>query len=404
MGLKDFRKLKKLGAGSFGAVFKVRRIKDGETYALKEVDMRRLSPREQEDAVNEIRLLASMRHHNIVRYCEAFVEREKLYIVLEFARYGDLSGVLKKQKEKRKYFSERRVMTMFIQICKAMHHLHAHNVLHRDLKPQNVFVGDDGALKLGDFGCSKLLDRVMLARTQCGTPYYMSPEIYENKRYDAKSDVWALGCILYELASLAVPFKARSLPQLARKVSTSKTPLIPSAFSSNLRRLAKALLAKDPRKRPSLRQILNLSFVKDFIEENRHRLEPPKNTSPAKMNLLRTIVVPKGRGGLRRLNFPESKYPRGRPQSSPAKRSIPEKIKISRVRQSSFALAGALPRISRGMVQRKHGGAAAAGRPYVGRALRWNQDARKENVDVRHVRKPLVRPLVRRPPNRPFRF
>eukprot|EP00940_MAST-03C_sp_MAST-3C-sp2_P002165 g2165.t1 len=349
MGLRDFRKLKKLGAGSFGNVYKVRRLKDGETYALKEVDMRRLSMREKEDAVNEIRLLASMRHHNIVRYCEAFLEKDKLYIVLEFARFGDLSDMVKKQQTRRKYFSERKVMILFLQICKALSHLHSHKILHRDLKPQNIFVGDDGALKLGDFGCSKLLDRVMLARTQVGTPYYMSPEIFDNKRYNAKSDVWALGCILYELASLKVPFKARTLPQLARKVATSKTPLIPSVYSSNLRRLAKALLAKDPSRRPSLRQILRLSFVQEFIEGNRSDLDPPKDVTPTKMKLLQTIVVPKegGRKAMRAMSFPESHYPRGRPQSSPAK-PLPAKIKIARVRSESYGL----PHIGRGVAGR----------------------------------------------------
>ena len=133
-GLKDFQRLKKLGAGSYGSVFKVKRVKDGELYALKEVNLRALSAREREDAVNEIRLLASMHHHNVVRYCEAFVENDNLYIVLEFAKvrssfiqfknpskspsliitltnhhhyqHGDLAGLIKKQKEKRTYVGE----------------------------------------------------------------------------------------------------------------------------------------------------------------------------------------------------------------------------------------------------------------------------------------------------------
>ena len=290
-----------------------------------------------------------MRHHNIVRYCEAFVERKKLYIVLEFAKYGDLSHVIKKQQSKRRFMSEHQVMTLFVQICLALRHLHKHNILHRDLKPQNIFVGDDFKLKLGDFGCSKLLDRIRLARTQVGTPYYMSPEIWNNKRYDAKSDVWSLGCILFELASLGVPFKARNLPQLAAKVANTKTPLIPTTYSTNLRRLAKALLAKDPERRPSISQILNLSFVKDFIETNREALERPKNTTPSKMNLLRTIALPRGHQPLRKLSFPESQYPRGRPQSSPARpmRAMPPKIRPRIVSSNA-----PLPHIGRGVARR----------------------------------------------------
>ncbi len=237
MGFKDFTRLKKLGAGSYGSVYKVRREKDGEIYALKEVNLRALSAREREDAVNEIRLLASMHHHNVVRYCEAFVEKDNLYIVLEFAKHGDLAGIIKKQQEKRTYFTEKQVMTFFVQTCLALQYLHKHKILHRDLKPGNIFVGEEGRLKLGDFGCSKLLNRVRMARTQVGTPYYMSPELWNSQRYDEKSDVWALGCILFELAALKPPFRARSLPELARKVADCKTPLIPSSFSPELRKL-----------------------------------------------------------------------------------------------------------------------------------------------------------------------
>lgn len=440
MGLHDFRKLKKLGSGSYGSVYKVRRLKDGEIYAMKVVNLRHLAIREREDAVNEIRLLASMHHHNVVRYCEAFVEREKLYIVLEFAKYGDLSGVIKKQTERRQYFSEKQVLAFFVQLCQALRYLHRHNILHRDLKPQNVFVGDDGRLKLGDFGCSKLLDRVMLARTQVGTPYYMSPEIWKSRRYDDKSDVWSLGCILYELASLRVPFKATSLPELAKRVRCSKTPVIPSSFSSELRRLARSMLAKEPSQRPSLDDIMKTPIIQRFADINRDRLAAPTDATPTKMNLLRTIVVPKDSKAMRKLAFPASRYPKGRPQSSPArKRPIPKKIN-PHVR----ANVRGLPHIGRGVSdrvlkstendrrrgQRGHRGrekydpaykygvdaakiyrakSRAEQKKYVRRALKWDRSPKDESPRERAYKPkpPTSRPYRRRRPAsqlRPFRF
>jgi len=344
MGLKDFKRLKKLGAGSYGSVFKVRREKDGEIYALKEVNLRALSAREREDAVNEIRLLASMHHHNVVRYCEAFVEKDNLYIVLEFAKHGDLAGLIKKQQEKRTYL--------------ALQYLHKHKVLHRDLKPGNIFVGEDGRLKLGDFGCSKLLNRVRMARTQVGTPYYMSPELWNSQRYDEKSDVWALGCILFELAALKPPFRARSIAALAVKVETAKTPLIPETFSPELRKLARALLNKDPSRRPSLDRIMNSTVVSRFSNKNVRRLSAPPNATPTKMELIRTIRVPKGSAkAMRKISFPKSHYPKGRPQSSPARPVM---------RKNASMMNKILPRIRSGEYLPHIGGGNAARRLSAG--------------------------------------
>ena len=114
--------------------------------------------------------------------------------------------------------------------------------MHRDLKPKNIFITEGHKIRLGDFGCSKLLKRGSLARTQIGTPYYMSPEIFANRRYNEASDMWAVGCIVYELTTAKPPFQASDIKGLSRKVQYNKTPRLPSHYSSELNNLVHRLL------------------------------------------------------------------------------------------------------------------------------------------------------------------
>lgn len=110
-----------------------------------------------------------------------------------------------------------RIWSYIIQLCDGLAHLHRSKILHRDLKPANCFLVADGTLKIGDLNVSKLAKQGMV-RTQIGTPYYMSPEIYHNRPYDDKSDMWAVGCILYELAALKPPFRGKDIEELSKRV------------------------------------------------------------------------------------------------------------------------------------------------------------------------------------------
>ena len=176
----------------------------------------------QEAAKKEADVLHQMSHSNITMYIESFVEGSKLYIVMEHADGGDLSTLISNKRNSGTRWSEEEVMRMFVQICLALNHVHEKNILHRDLKSQNIFLTSKGLVKLGDFGIAKVLDATDgQAQTQIGTPYYLSPEICDSRPYGRKSDVWSLGCILFELTSLELPFQANSLPALIVKVITS---------------------------------------------------------------------------------------------------------------------------------------------------------------------------------------
>ena len=254
--VNGFQLLKFLGKGTFGAVYQARREADGKIYAIKKVDTRKMSTKERAEAVNEIRVLASVAGEHVITFYEAFVEQEILYIVTEFAMHGDLLQLLK-NKRRAGHLPEKTVWSYFIQMCLGIKTMHDNNILHRDLKAANVFMCSPSYLKLGDLGVAKVLKHDQaLASTQVGTPYYVAPEVWRNKPYNAKCDMWSLGCLLYELCTFRPPFEAESMEGLARKVMKGRYDAIPSFYSQALRTTLSKLLVVEPNFRSSVNDIL----------------------------------------------------------------------------------------------------------------------------------------------------
>ena len=170
-------------------------------------------------------------------------------------------------------------MTWFIQICLGLNYIHSMNILHRDLKTSNIFLTSNNSTKIGDFGISKVLHEALdISGTVAGTPYYMSPEVCQRKPYTLKSDIWALGCILYELATFQVPnynlqhpFLSDNLLTLVYSIMTEPYNPLPVRYSKDFNSLVESTLAKDDSKRPTTRNILDLPYVekymKNFIKE-----------------------------------------------------------------------------------------------------------------------------------------
>ncbi|KAF6252189.1 kinase-like domain-containing protein [Scenedesmus sp. NREL 46B-D3] len=206
-----------------------------------------LSQQEQLEAINEVKVMQGLDHLNIVRYIECIQQDSILHIVMEYCRYGDLGGLIANRARTAKPFSEPEIMFWFVQIALALWQLHSKGILHRDLKSQNIFIADGAIAKLGDFGISRVLNsETELVKTAIGTPYYLSPEICQDKPYNRKSDCWALGCVLYELASLRRAFDGGSLPALVVKILRGRYPALPIRYSLQLRGLVDALLQQDP--------------------------------------------------------------------------------------------------------------------------------------------------------------
>eukprot|EP00727_Mastigamoeba_balamuthi_P001023 m51a1_g10918 putative serine threonine-protein kinase nek1 (1353) ;mRNA; r:92813-97513 len=263
--MDKYDRLKKIGKGSFGTVFLVRERKTGAQCVVKEINVSALQPREQREAMNEIEVLKLLRHPNIIQYNEHFEENGMLYIVMDYADGGDLYQAI--QARRGQYFPESTVLDWFVQICLALNHVHERRILHRDLKAQNIFLTKAGIVKLGDFGIARMLrNTIECAHTVIGTPYYLSPEICEEKPYNAKSDIWALGCVLYELTTLRHAFDANSINSLVSKILRGIYPPIPGHYSGDLRQLIGQMLKRVPSQRPSVRSILQKPFIRKRIE------------------------------------------------------------------------------------------------------------------------------------------
>eukprot|EP00667_Euglena_gracilis_P005235 EG_transcript_5268 len=275
-----FEKIKVIGKGAFGSAILVRNAADGKKYVAKEVNLFRMKREEREEAKNEIKVLSKLNHPNIVRYLTHFEENSMLYIVMEYADGGDLDSRIKAQRGQP--FKEDAIMHYFVQVCMALKHLHDRKTLHRDLKGQNIFLTSTNVVKLGDFGISTILMNTNAqARTMCGTPYYFSPELCQNRPYNNKSDVWSLGCILYELTTLKHAFEGQNMKGLLQKIVRGNYPPVSPGYSVDLRTLIDSMLQRDPGDRPSVNAILRLPFVQARIQQicGSDPAPPPRGTA-----------------------------------------------------------------------------------------------------------------------------
>jgi NIMA (never in mitosis gene a)-related kinase len=265
MSLAKYKKVKYLGKGSYGAALLVcLKANPDRKFVIKEIVVGHLKPAERDAAKQEAEVLAQMTHSNITMYIESFVEGSKLYIVMEHADGGDLTAAVKRRAASGMKWPENEVMRIFVQICLALKHVHEHNILHRDLKSQNIFLTLKGIVKLGDFGIAKILDASEgQAQTQIGTPYYLSPEICESKPYGRKSDVWSLGIVLFELTALELPFQAQSLPALVIRICSADPDYAKiDKYSGDMSFWIKAMLNKKPEQRPEVQDMLNSDYFK----------------------------------------------------------------------------------------------------------------------------------------------
>nr|XP_048312267.1 serine/threonine-protein kinase Nek3 isoform X8 [Myodes glareolus] len=252
--MDDYTILSVIGQGSFGRALLVRQESSNQKFAMKEVRLPK-SFSDTQKSRKEAVLLAKMKHPNIVAFQESFEAEGHLYIVMEYCDGGDLMQKIKQQKGK--LLPEDMILNWFVQICLGVNHIHKKRVLHRDIKSKNVFLTQSGKVKLGDFGSARLLSSPMaFACTYVGTPYYVPPEIWENLPYNNKSDIWSLGCILYELCALKHPFQANSWKNLILKICQGPIPPLPALYSDKLHCLVKQMLKRSPSQRPSATTLL----------------------------------------------------------------------------------------------------------------------------------------------------
>ncbi|CDJ49113.1 CMGC kinase, CK2 family, putative [Eimeria brunetti] len=257
-----------VGSGSFGKAVLVR-DKTGRKLIMKLINTRQMNKEDIEEAKREIQVLSKLVDAPfIVHYRNAFNDTYHGYphlcIVMDFCEGGDMAKLIRERKRQRKYFSEVTLRTWLLQLAIALDYMHKHKILHRDLKPANVFLDESNYIRVGDLGLSKILEfTLQQAKTQCGTPAFMAPELCKGKPYSSAADIWALGCIMIEAATFELPFRGLSFPELNRNICNAPAPKIPDRYSVELRTICDKMLNKDPAMRPSAREILESPCLKN---------------------------------------------------------------------------------------------------------------------------------------------
>ena len=281
-----YKKRGVLGQGSSGTVYHVESIVDGKAWVLKCVSWVGATDDVKESARTEASILKKCTHPNIVSVKETYEDATRFVMVMEYCEGGDLEDLISPPNAAndvlRKPLPLRDSLLFFAQACLAVSYLHKRNIIHRDLKTANVFLTQRGVVKIGDFGIAKTLgDERATTATMCGTPFCFSPELCEGKQYDKKTDIWALGVILYELLSGGTkPFQGTNLMALVNAIlHTPIEDLKPPAPPDSLDEITSGLiwelivdmLQKDPARRPSIQDVLSHPIVKkrlkDFAEE-----------------------------------------------------------------------------------------------------------------------------------------
>mmetsp|Transcript_9879 Transcript_9879/g.17373 ORF Transcript_9879/g.17373 Transcript_9879/m.17373 type:complete len:558 (+) Transcript_9879:404-2077(+) len=269
--LDSYEVIETIGRGSFGEVIKVRRRADQKELVCKVLRYGSMKEKERRLVVSEVNILRELRHPHIVRYYDRVVDKRsaKLYIVMEYCEGGDLGRHIKRKRRTNTCFEEARIWRALAQLLSALEECHLREekgslrpILHRDVKPCNIFLDRLGNVKLGDFGLAKELgEQDQFATTNVGTPYYMSPELINEKRYNDKSDIWSIGCLIYEMAALRPPFEALNVVSLGRKISAGRFARIPSRYSQDLQGVIEDMLTLNPNRRPSVRELLTHKLI-----------------------------------------------------------------------------------------------------------------------------------------------
>ncbi|XP_061429517.1 serine/threonine-protein kinase Nek10 [Lethenteron reissneri] len=258
--------LEHLGSGAFGSVYKVRKLNGQQLLALKEVSLH--NPAFGKDKttrdsslnsiISELSIIREqLKHPNIVKYYKTFVEDDRLYIVMELIEGAPLGEHFNALKEKHERFTEERIWNIFIQICLALRYLHKEkHIIHRDLTPGNIMLGESDHITITDFGLAKQKQENSKLTSMVGTIVYSCPEILKNEPYDERADVWAAGCILYQLAMLTPPFYSTNMLSLAsRIVGATYEPITEGLYSAQLSKTVRRCLSPEAGLRPDVVEV-----------------------------------------------------------------------------------------------------------------------------------------------------
>uniref|UniRef100_A0A1A8P5K4 MAP/microtubule affinity-regulating kinase 3 n=2 Tax=Nothobranchius TaxID=28779 RepID=A0A1A8P5K4_9TELE len=273
----NYRLLKTIGKGNFAKVKLARHILTGREVAIKIIDKTQLNPTSLQKLFREVRIMKGLNHPNIVKLFEVIETDKTLYLVMEYASGGEVFDYLVAHGR----MKEKEARAKFRQIVSAVNYCHQKNIVHRDLKAENLLLDADSNIKIADFGFSNEFTEGSKLDTFCGSPPYAAPELFQGKKYDGPEvDIWSLGVILYTLVSGSLPFDGQNLKELRERVLRGKYR-VPFYMSTDCEGILRRFLVLNPAKRCSLEQIMNDKWINVGYDgdELRPHAEPQEDFS-----------------------------------------------------------------------------------------------------------------------------
>ena len=264
--MEDYEFLGNIGQGMSGKVYKAKHKKENRFYAIKKLNFNEINEKERIAIQDEVNLLKQLKHPNIVTYKDSFFDNENcLNIVMVFCEMGDMYTKIRKQKGEN--FPEESILLWIAQLCLALSYVHDKQILHRDIKTQNIFIQNEHTIRIGDFGIAKGYNQNQdLGGSLIGTPLYMAPEVYNSsKKYSFRSDIWSLGCCIFEMCNLKNAFEAKSWNAVFVKVTKGQRAQLNSKYSIDMKNLVDSMLSVNGKNRPTIASILEKPFMKPIV-------------------------------------------------------------------------------------------------------------------------------------------
>lgn len=236
--MENYFMFEMIGEGSFGKVYKGQRKSTNQIVAIKKIPKRGKKEKELKNLRQEIEILRKLYHENIIQLLDSFESPNDFYLVTELAQ-GQLFEILEEDKN----LPENEVRKIAQQLVSALYYLHSNNIIHRDIKPQNILISSSGVIKLCDFGFARAIDSKTMVTSIKGTPLYMAPELLQEYPYNHEADLWSLGVILYELFVGQPPFYTNNFGTLMNKIIKENVKY-PDNMGTLFKEFLKGLLIK----------------------------------------------------------------------------------------------------------------------------------------------------------------